>query len=56
MVEPSSLFLSVLNALALEDYRANHWPNLEKAIDRLLLHNPSDHISVSYAQIYRYFI
>lgn len=44
---------SVLNALALEDYRKNHWPNLEKAIDRLLLHNPTEHISVSYAQIYR---
>lgn len=44
---------SDLNALALEDYRKNHWPNLEKAIDRLLLHNPTDHISVSYAQIYR---
>uniref|UniRef100_H3BZV5 CDK2 associated cullin domain 1 n=1 Tax=Tetraodon nigroviridis TaxID=99883 RepID=H3BZV5_TETNG len=44
----------LLNSLALEDYRNNHWPNLEKAIDRLLLHNPTDHISVSYAQIYSY--
>lgn len=52
-VSPFSVFRSVLNALALEDYRKNHWPNLEKAIDRLLLHNPTDHISVSYAQIYR---
>uniref|UniRef100_UPI0037E71955 CDK2-associated and cullin domain-containing protein 1 isoform X3 n=1 Tax=Semicossyphus pulcher TaxID=241346 RepID=UPI0037E71955 len=44
----------VLNAMAAEDYRENHWPNLEKAIDRLLIHNPTDHISVSYAQIYSY--
>ncbi|TNM99743.1 CDK2-associated and cullin domain-containing protein 1 [Takifugu flavidus] len=44
----------LLNALTLEDYRKNHWPNLEKAIDRLLLHNPTEHISVSYAQIYSY--
>uniref|UniRef100_A0A3B4YSB0 CDK2 associated cullin domain 1 n=1 Tax=Seriola lalandi dorsalis TaxID=1841481 RepID=A0A3B4YSB0_SERLL len=43
---------SVLNAMAVEDYRKNHWPNLEKAIDRLLVQNPTDHISVSYAQIY----
>uniref|UniRef100_A0A3Q1GH63 CDK2 associated cullin domain 1 n=1 Tax=Acanthochromis polyacanthus TaxID=80966 RepID=A0A3Q1GH63_9TELE len=38
--------------MAVEDYRKNHWPNLEKAIDRLLIQNPTDHISVSYAQIY----
>uniref|UniRef100_UPI0037E81F6F CDK2-associated and cullin domain-containing protein 1 isoform X1 n=1 Tax=Semicossyphus pulcher TaxID=241346 RepID=UPI0037E81F6F len=44
----------ILNAMAAEDYRENHWPNLEKAIDRLLIHNPTDHISVSYAQIYSY--
>uniref|UniRef100_A0A8C2X493 CDK2 associated cullin domain 1 n=2 Tax=Cyclopterus lumpus TaxID=8103 RepID=A0A8C2X493_CYCLU len=43
-----------LNAMAVEDYRNNHWPNLEKAIDRLLIQNPTDHISVSYAQIYSY--
>lgn len=48
----SSKFL--LNAMAVEDYRKNHWPNLEKAIDRLLIQNPTDHISVSYAQIYSY--
>ncbi|XP_034538377.1 CDK2-associated and cullin domain-containing protein 1 isoform X1 [Notolabrus celidotus] len=46
--------LSVLNTEAMEDYRKNHWPNLEKTIDRLLVHNPTDHISVSYAQIYSY--
>lgn len=39
--------------MAVEDYRKNHWPNLEKAVDRLLIQNPTDHISVSYAQIYR---
>lgn len=39
--------------MAVEDYRQNHWPNLEKAIDRLLIQSPTDHISVSYAQIYR---
>ncbi|XP_014847797.1 PREDICTED: CDK2-associated and cullin domain-containing protein 1 isoform X1 [Poecilia mexicana] len=44
----------VLNAMAIEDYRKNHWPNLEEAIDRLLIQNFSDHISVSYAQIYGY--
>ncbi|XP_061818171.1 CDK2-associated and cullin domain-containing protein 1 [Nerophis lumbriciformis] len=44
----------LLNAMAVEDYRNNHWPNLEKAIERLLVHNPTDHISVSYAQIYSY--
>uniref|UniRef100_A0A3Q3IYH6 Cullin N-terminal domain-containing protein n=1 Tax=Monopterus albus TaxID=43700 RepID=A0A3Q3IYH6_MONAL len=49
-----SSFHSVLNAMAEEDYRKNHWPNLEKAIDRLLIQNPTDHISVSYAQIYSY--
>lgn len=51
-VDSPSKFL--LNAMAVEDYRKNHWPNLEKAIDRLLVHNPTDHISVSYAQIYSY--
>lgn len=44
----------LLNATAVEDYRRNHWPNLEKAIDRLLVYSPTDHISVSYAQIYSY--
>ncbi|KAM9847614.1 CDK2-associated and cullin domain-containing protein 1 [Aulostomus maculatus] len=43
-----------LNAMAVEDYQKNHWPNLEKAIDRLLIQSPTDHISVSYAQIYSY--
>ncbi|XP_051935410.1 CDK2-associated and cullin domain-containing protein 1 [Hippocampus zosterae] len=51
-LDSSSKFL--LNAMAVEDYRNNHWPNLEKAIERLLIHNPTDHISVSYAQIYSY--
>ncbi|KAI9533724.1 CDK2-associated and cullin domain-containing protein 1 [Dissostichus eleginoides] len=51
-LESTSKFL--LNAMAVEDYRKNHWPNLEKAIDRLLIQNPTDHISVSYAQIYSY--
>ncbi|XP_030012128.1 CDK2-associated and cullin domain-containing protein 1 [Sphaeramia orbicularis] len=51
-LDPTSKFL--MNALAVEDYRKNHWPNLEKAIDRLLIQNPTDHISVSYAQIYSY--
>lgn len=44
----------LMNSLATEDYQKNHWPNLEKAIDRLLIQNPTDHISVSYAQIYSY--
>ncbi|XP_054655597.1 CDK2-associated and cullin domain-containing protein 1 [Dunckerocampus dactyliophorus] len=44
----------LLSAMAVEDYRNNHWPNLEKAIERLLIQNPMDHISVSYAQIYSY--
>nr|XP_057920223.1 CDK2-associated and cullin domain-containing protein 1 [Doryrhamphus excisus] len=44
----------LLNAMAVEDYRNNHWPNLDKAIERLLIQNPTDHISVSYAQIYSY--
>ncbi|XP_077437501.1 CDK2-associated and cullin domain-containing protein 1 [Vanacampus margaritifer] len=43
-----------VNATAVEDYRNNHWPNLEQAIERLLIQNPTDHISVSYAQIYSY--
>lgn len=43
-----------MSSLAMEDYQKNHWPNLEKAIDRLLIQNPTDHISVSYAQIYSY--
>ncbi|XP_056291192.1 CDK2-associated and cullin domain-containing protein 1 isoform X2 [Pseudoliparis swirei] len=51
-LDSTSKFL--LNAMAVEDYRNNHWPNLEKAIDRLLIQNPTDHISVSYAQIYSY--
>ncbi|KAM4591369.1 CDK2-associated and cullin domain-containing protein 1 [Odontesthes bonariensis] len=51
-LDSSSKFL--LNAMAVEDYRKNHWPNLEKAIDRLLIQNATDHISVSYAQIYGY--
>ncbi|XP_020782785.1 LOW QUALITY PROTEIN: CDK2-associated and cullin domain-containing protein 1 [Boleophthalmus pectinirostris] len=44
----------LMNSMAIEDYQKNHWPNLEKAIDRLLIQNPTDHISVSYAQIYSY--
>lgn len=44
----------LMNSTAIEDYQKNHWPNLEKAIDRLLIQNPTDHISVSYAQIYSY--
>lgn len=51
-LDSTSKFL--LNAMAVEDYRKNHWPNLEKAIDRLLIQNPTDHISVSYSQIYSY--
>lgn len=51
--EHSLPFRPVLNAMAVDDYRKNHWPNLEKAIVRLLIQNPTDHISVSYAQIYR---
>ncbi|XP_008428233.1 CDK2-associated and cullin domain-containing protein 1 isoform X2 [Poecilia reticulata] len=51
-LDSTSKFL--LNAMAIEDYRKNHWPNLEEAIDRLLIQNLSDHISVSYAQIYGY--
>uniref|UniRef100_A0A1A8M3W6 CDK2-associated, cullin domain 1 n=1 Tax=Nothobranchius pienaari TaxID=704102 RepID=A0A1A8M3W6_9TELE len=51
-LESTSKFL--LNSMAVEDYRKNHWPNLEEAIDRLLIQNSSDHISVSYAQIYGY--
>ncbi|CAL9688204.1 unnamed protein product [Knipowitschia caucasica] len=43
-----------MNSMAIEDYQKNHWPNLEKAIDRLLIQNSTDHISVSYAQIYSY--
>ncbi|KAM9810042.1 CDK2-associated and cullin domain-containing protein 1 isoform X1 [Syngnathus typhle] len=44
----------LVDAMAVEDYRNNHWPNLEKAIERLLIQNPTDHISVSYSQIYSY--
>ncbi|XP_059930059.1 CDK2-associated and cullin domain-containing protein 1 isoform X1 [Gadus macrocephalus] len=44
----------LLNAMAVDDYRKNHWPNLEKAIDLLLIQKPTDHISISYAQIYSY--
>ncbi|XP_037545474.1 CDK2-associated and cullin domain-containing protein 1 [Nematolebias whitei] len=51
---PGSTSKFLLNAMAVEDYRKNHWPNLEEAIDRLLIQNPSDHTSVSYAQIYGY--
>uniref|UniRef100_A0A3P9IHM7 CDK2 associated cullin domain 1 n=1 Tax=Oryzias latipes TaxID=8090 RepID=A0A3P9IHM7_ORYLA len=53
-VSPDSSSKFLLNAMAVEDYRKNHWPNLEKAIDRLLIQNPADHVSVSYAQIYGY--
>ncbi|KAF7666877.1 hypothetical protein LDENG_00089950 [Lucifuga dentata] len=51
-LDSTSKFL--LNAMAVEDYRKNHWPNLEKAVDLLLIQKPSDHVSVSYAQIYSY--
>lgn len=51
-LDSTSKFL--INAMAVEDYRKNHWPNLEEAIDRLLIQSFSDHISVSYAQIYGY--
>ncbi|XP_029031468.1 CDK2-associated and cullin domain-containing protein 1 isoform X1 [Betta splendens] len=51
---PASLCHAVLNAMAVDDYRKNHWPELEKAIDRLLIQNSTDHIAVSYAQIYGY--
>ncbi|KAM9803922.1 CDK2-associated and cullin domain-containing protein 1 [Neosynchiropus ocellatus] len=51
-LDPTSKFF--LNAMAMEDYKKNHWPNLEKVIDRLLIQNPTDHSSVSYAQIYSY--
>lgn len=51
-LDGASKFL--LNTMAIEDYQKNHWPNLEKAIERLLIQNPTDHISVSYAQIYSY--
>lgn len=44
----------LMSSFAIDDYQKNHWPNLEKAIDRLLIHNSTDHISVSYAQIYSY--
>ncbi|KAM4607819.1 CDK2-associated and cullin domain-containing protein 1 [Polymixia lowei] len=44
----------LLNTMAVEDYQKNHWPNLEKAIDLLLVQKPTDHISISYAQIYSY--
>ncbi|CAL8299757.1 unnamed protein product [Merluccius merluccius] len=50
--DSTSKFL--LNAMAVDDYRKNHWPNLEKAIDLLLIQKPTDHISISYAQIYSY--
>ncbi|XP_077350852.1 CDK2-associated and cullin domain-containing protein 1 isoform X2 [Festucalex cinctus] len=43
-----------LNATDVEDYRHNHWPNLEQAIERLLIQKPTDQVSVSYAQIYSY--
>ncbi|XP_056147365.1 CDK2-associated and cullin domain-containing protein 1 [Lampris incognitus] len=42
----------LLNEMAVEDYRRNHWPNLEKVINLLLVQKPTDHISISYAQIY----
>ncbi|XP_029031469.1 CDK2-associated and cullin domain-containing protein 1 isoform X2 [Betta splendens] len=51
-LDSTSKFL--LNAMAVDDYRKNHWPELEKAIDRLLIQNSTDHIAVSYAQIYGY--
>ncbi|XP_076022863.1 CDK2-associated and cullin domain-containing protein 1 [Genypterus blacodes] len=51
-LDGTSKFL--LNAMAVEDYRKNHWPNLEKAVDLLLIQKPSDHVTVSYAQIYSY--
>ncbi|XP_067092526.1 CDK2-associated and cullin domain-containing protein 1 [Osmerus mordax] len=44
----------LMNAMTEEDYRSTYWPNLEKAIDHLLIQNPSDHISISYEQIYSY--
>eukprot|EP00063_Salmo_salar_P065375 XP_014040210.1 PREDICTED: CDK2-associated and cullin domain-containing protein 1-like isoform X1 [Salmo salar] len=43
-----------MNAMTEEDYRTTYWPNLEKAIDHLLIQNPMDHISISYEQIYSY--
>ncbi|XP_028324445.1 CDK2-associated and cullin domain-containing protein 1 [Gouania willdenowi] len=51
-LDSTSKFL--LNAIAVEDYKQNYWPNLENAIDRLLIQSPTDHIAVSYAQIYSY--
>lgn len=44
----------LMNAMTEEDYRNIYWPNLEKAIDHLLVQNPMDHISISYEQIYSY--
>ncbi|XP_029553840.1 CDK2-associated and cullin domain-containing protein 1 [Salmo trutta] len=44
----------LMNAMTEEDYRTTYWPNLEKAIDHLLIQNPMDHISISYEQIYSY--
>ncbi|KAL0964226.1 hypothetical protein UPYG_G00321080 [Umbra pygmaea] len=44
----------LMNAMTEEDYRTTYWPNLEKAIDHLLIQNPTDHISISYEQIYSY--
>ncbi|XP_055757863.1 CDK2-associated and cullin domain-containing protein 1-like isoform X1 [Salvelinus fontinalis] len=42
----------IMNAMTEEDYRTTYWPNLEKAIDHLLIQNPMDHMSISYEQIY----
>lgn len=44
----------LMNAMTEEDYRNTYWPNLDKAIDHLLIQNPVDHISISYEQIYSY--
>ncbi|XP_029496841.1 CDK2-associated and cullin domain-containing protein 1-like [Oncorhynchus nerka] len=44
----------LMNVMTEEDYRTTYWPNLEKAIDHLLIQNPMDHISISYEQIYSY--
>ncbi|XP_066535183.1 CDK2-associated and cullin domain-containing protein 1 isoform X2 [Hoplias malabaricus] len=48
---PSKL---VINAMTSEDYKTTYWPKLETAIEHLLTQSPTDHISISYEQIYSY--
>ncbi|XP_028844912.1 CDK2-associated and cullin domain-containing protein 1 [Denticeps clupeoides] len=42
----------LMNSMTAEDYKKVYWPKLEKAVQHLLTQGPTDHVSISYEQIY----